>query len=384
MKLRKGKTKEAGMSPERLDHVRELTAGWVADGIIPSLVVLAARKGEIVLQEAFGVLGPETDSSPLTMDTLFPFASVAKVITSTAVMILVEDGLLGLNRPVSEYVPEFIGEGKDAVMVHQLLTHTSGLNEDLVREHIEGKNALEGLPSLSDGSEREVYSYRDLGYDAPLNLEPGKEMSYCNFGFVLLAEIIGRVSGMAMDEFAMERIFKPLGMKDTYIIPPASVEKRIVRRPLGTPFADAENGYRKVADGAGSAYGTARDLAIFGQMFLNGGDYGKARILSPLSVREMTRNQIPGIGARFLDEFFTEAGWGLGWIIQENKKAVRFGSLHSSSTFFHSGADGVYLWVDPIYEIVGVYLSVELENRPDGGHKWNADLFANAVTAAVN
>jgi CubicO group peptidase (beta-lactamase class C family) len=118
-------------------------------------------------------------------------------------------------------------------------------------------------------------------------------------------------------------------------------------------------------------------------MFLNDGIYDGRRILSPSSVREMTRNQIPGVVAQYGIEMFPEAGWGLGWAIQENKKNIRYGSLLSPSAFWHSGAGGVNLWVDPVYEIVGVYFSVELESRPDGGHKWNLDLFANAVTASI-
>ncbi len=383
MKLRKGKPEDAGMSPERLNLVRDLAESWVAEGITPSLVILAARRGEIVLDEAYGLMGPEPGSSRISSDTMFPLASVTKLITATAAMILVEDGLLSLNRPVAEYIPEFVGKNKDKVMIHHLLTHTSGLNEVVVREHIEKIRGGVRLPSLTDGNEREIFSYRDLGYDAPLTLELGKEMSYCDFGFVILGEIIGRVSGKALNEFAKEVIFQPLGMKNTHFIPSISAGKQIVRRLKGTPFDEGEEDRRKVPDGSVSVYSTAIDMAIFCQMFLNGGGYGNTRILNPLSAREMTRNQIPGVGSVFFDEVFPEAGWGLGWAIKENKKFIRFGSLPSSDTYWHSGAGGIFLWVDPVYEIVGVYFSVEPETGPDGDYKWKPDLFANAITAAV-
>ena len=128
MELRAGTAEEAGVLPERIDRVRDLCAGWVKSGHTPSLAVLVARRGVIVLHEAFGCLGPGQDSPPLRLDSIFPVSSVAKPITATAVMTLVEDGLLGLNRPVVDYVPELCGEGTEEILVHHLLTHTSGYN----------------------------------------------------------------------------------------------------------------------------------------------------------------------------------------------------------------------------------------------------------------
>src|SRR5215218_4342070 len=107
--LRPGDPAEVGMSPERMERVRRLGAGWVEQGHTPSLQVLVARRGAIVLDEAWGRLGPEENAPPLTTDSIFPLASLTKPITATAVMCLAEDGLLGLNRPVQEYVPEFSG-----------------------------------------------------------------------------------------------------------------------------------------------------------------------------------------------------------------------------------------------------------------------------------
>jgi CubicO group peptidase (beta-lactamase class C family) len=118
-------------------------------------------------------------------------------------------------------------------------------------------------------------------------------------------------------------------------------------------------------------------------MFLNGGAHGDARILSPVAVAEMTRNQIPGIGARFLLEFFPEASWGYGWSIDGAKRSHPGASLYSPRTYSHSGAGGVWMWVDPVYETVGIYLSVVLSRRPDGRMHRNSDLFQNAVMAAI-
>src|SRR5246127_1959600 len=111
MKLRPGSPEQVGMLPERVAHVRDLCARWIEEGHTPTLGVCVARRGVIVLHEAFGVLGPGPDSPPLRPDALFAVASVTKPITATLVMQLVEDGLLGLNRPAKDYLPEMSGDG---------------------------------------------------------------------------------------------------------------------------------------------------------------------------------------------------------------------------------------------------------------------------------
>ena len=388
MKFRKGKPEEVGMSAKRINHVSDLARGWVEDGTIPSLVVLAARRGTIVLHEAFGVQSPDSNSPKLKTDTLFPLASISKVITATAAIILVEDGLLSLNRPVQDYIPEFVGEKKEQVMVHHLLTHTSGLEAEKLGKQMEKKKQSVDIPSPTDDIHPAISELLFLGLDAPLMKNPGEEMLYCSFNFDILGEIIRRVNGNSLVDFVQERIFDPLGMKNSYYILPDSLEDNVVRRPSDAPFAEFFETMKEIPRASSGVFSSALDIATFGQMYLNGGVYNGYRLLSPASVSEMTRNQIPGIPYTYFWEFkngetFPEAGWGLGWNIEENKKIVRFGSLWSQSTFSHSGAGGVNMWVDPVNEIIGVYLSVELESREDGGHKWNLDLFVNAITAAV-
>ena len=128
--LHEGSAVEAGMLPERIEHIRALAKRWVEQGSTPSLVVLVARRGVIVLHEAFGRLRPEPNPPPLRVDSLFPISSMTKPITATAAMLLVEDGLLGLNRPIRDYLPEISGAGTEDVLVHHLLTHTSGYNDE--------------------------------------------------------------------------------------------------------------------------------------------------------------------------------------------------------------------------------------------------------------
>jgi len=386
MKLRTGSPEEVGMSSQRVRHVADLAESWVAQGVHSSLVVVAARRGVIVLQEAFGHLTPEGDSPPLEMDAIFPLASLSKPLTATAAMILVEEGLLSLNRPVAEYIPEFTGEGKDKVMVHHLLTHTSGLTSEDVDLHKQKKTAGE-IPPPAETQHPAVHEYLFPGYDAPLSIPPGTEQRYCDYAFELVGEIVRRVSGRSLEDFARERLFDPLGMKDTAYIVPGPASHRVVQRPADLFLAILNSREWQLTPlAATGAYSTAMDMAVFGQMYLNRGAYGDARILSPVTVAEMTRNQIPGISARNMDEYFPEAGTGYCWMIRENKKLVAYGeTLLSPQTFCHGGAGGLFLWVDPVYDIVGCYFSVDLGpiTVAESYRYWRADLYINALMASI-
>jgi len=386
MRLRTGKPEDVGVSVNRINKVLEKAQGWVDEGIHPSLVILAARRGVIFLHEALGSLGTEDPSCPIELNTIFPLASISKLFTATAAMILVEEGLLGLNRPVQDFIPEFEGEGKEQVMVHHLLTHSAGIDDEATWAIIDEKEeSAVAVPSCEETQHPTVHRYLYYGYDFPLSKKPGVEMSYCNYGYYLLGEVIRRVSGLSLDRFATERIFKPLGMKNTWFSVPEDARYRVVQRPSDAPFAELGSvEYQEVPSPAGGGYSTAMDVTIFGQMFLNGGFYDEVRILSPASVHAMTRNQIPGIGAHFRDEYFPEADWGLGWSIHQNGKSWAYGEiLQSQRSFCHGGAGGVFLWVDPVYEVVAVFFSVVLELLENERPKACTDLFINAVLSSI-
>jgi CubicO group peptidase (beta-lactamase class C family) len=389
--LRYGDAVEAGMSADRIRNMSRLGAEWVEQGEAASLTMLVARRGVVILHEAYGRLGPEPDALALPRDALYPLVSVTKPITATCAMCLVEDGVLGLNRPVQEYVPEFTGDSKDAVMVHHLLTHTSGITPESVAAHVatkveQGELVLDeaDYPGIS------MIGPWALGqpclYDIPLTIPPGSDMSYCNFNYTLLADIVGRVAGLPTATVAEERVLGPLGMVDTCFagIDPAR-KPRFIRRAADAPFV----GLNRIdllgllAVGAGSATATAWDMAIFAQMFLNRGMYGDVRVLSSASVAEMTRDQIPGIGAVYGAERFSQAGWGYGWGIQLDKKAVNNPGLVSPRMFEHSGSGGTAVLVDPDHELVVVYFSAETSRTPDGIHRWHLDHFVNAAIAAI-
>ncbi|MGI0149970.1 MAG: serine hydrolase domain-containing protein [Thermoplasmata archaeon] len=383
--LRPGAPEEVGMLPERIDRARDLCAGWVKSGHTPAIVTVVARKGVIVLHEAFGKLRPEDDSPPVQLDTIFPIMSITKPMVATLVMQLVEDGLLGLNRPVRDYLPEVTGEGTEEVLVHHVLTFTAGWNEwALISSFISERGDLAGRSS------REVKTaMRDLIHRAPLSRPPGKEMDYAFLCYELLREVAERVSGRSFPDLVQERIFSPLGMKDSYVVVPESVRSRVVKRPSGAPFNEQMGPFApidsRLSEEASNVFSTARDIAVFGQMFLNGGTYGGVRILSRPAVAAMTRNQTPGIPVTMGPQHVRkEASYGYGWFIRTHEKWKYWdGSLQSEGEFHHQGAGGVLLWVDPRDEIVGVYFSVDLAQTPNLEHLWNADLFQNVMSSAV-
>ena len=392
MELREGTPQEAGMLPERIDRVRDLAAGWVKEGYTSALRVLVARRGRVVLDEAFGRLRPEVDSPSLELDSLFPMASITKVLTATTAMMLVEDGLLGLNRPVIDYLPNFVGEGKDEVLVHHLLTHTSGMVDlDLIVDAM--KRAAEGeeLPPCPPNQHPAIHEWICWGLEGPLSRKAGEVMAYSTAGYLILSEIVRRVSGRSIEDLARERIFGPLGMTDSYLSLPESLRERVVRRPSNAPMAQPSPAWQGIETREfeetpwpdRGLYSTARDVAVLGQAFLNGGTYGDTRLLSPPTVAEMTRNQIPGLEF-VLGDRSGEASMGYGWFLEGPAKWRPFGSLQSRGALNHLGLGGAALWVDPTYEIVGVYLEPLLRASPDFEPFWNFDLFQNAVTSAVD
>lgn len=390
MKLLPGVAEEVGMSTVKLGQLTRHAEQWIAKGDLLGLVVLVARRGRVVLHRAFGRLGPATDD-PLPIDALFRLASLTKPITATAALILAEDGLLGLARPVVEYVPEFVGPDKDLVLVADLLTHTAGLRDEDVISHLRRKRAerrstadWDDLPPALVANAPWAACLWDT-YDVSLRTPPDVEMAYCSYGYDLLGEIIARASGQPLAGFAGERIFSPLGMNDTFYVYPASQAHRIAQPPPAGPrsaFLTAIDAIRHPF-GSGTAYATAADLAIFAQTFLNGGVYGETRILSPATVATMTRNQIPGIRAHWKGQDFREAGWGYGWSIEGAKRSRYYGALWSPQTYGHSGLGSTFLWIDPVYELVGICLSTVCHPGLHGQSDWRADLIANLVMGAI-
>lgn len=396
--LRPGDPEEVGMLRERVAHARDLCARWVNEGHTPTLSVCVARRGVIVLHAAFGVVGPGSDSPPLQTDNLFPICSLTKPITATLIIQLVEDGLLGLNRPAKDYLPEISGDGTDEILVHHLLTHTTGypfqIDPPWLKHEAKKLRAGFEAPPCPEGQDPAVHQWLSLFWDAPRVAPVGEVMVYSSHNYELLGEIARRLTGRGIAALARERIFDPLGMNDSYYAVPGSLSHRVVQRAPGIPFGPSASPpmidigsreWQQTPYAMGGVFSTPRDMAVFGQMFLNRGRYGNARVLSPAGVAAMTRDQIPGIGARFVLQVAGRASWGYGWQVTSPTKWKYYdGSLQPLGTFGHPGAGGVNYWIDRDHELVGAYFEVTTRLSPDYNLLWNFDLFQNAISAAVD
>jgi uncharacterized protein YbbC (DUF1343 family)/CubicO group peptidase (beta-lactamase class C family) len=347
---------------QRLAQMDSVIADEIAKKHLPGAVVLVGHKGRIAWRKAYGDRAVEPTREPMTIDTIFDLASLTKVVaTTTSIMILVERGKLRLSDPVSLHIPELKGEGRDRITIEYLLTHVSGYAPDFdLRERWTGYD--EAIKHL---------------IVEPLRNTPGSRFTYSDIGFIALGEVVARVSGMPLDRFAQKNIFGPLKMVNTGFRPAASLVSRIAptekRRAqmsyLGDTGANAgaegevwlrgqvhdPTSYRMngVAGHAG-LFSTADDLAIYCQMILNHGSFGGVRILSPLTVAEMTRPRLisNGGGTR-----------GLGWDMNTTYSTNR-GDLFPLGSFGHTGFTGTSIWIDPASEMFVVFLSNRV--HPDG------------------
>ncbi len=285
---------------EQMVLISRIIKKTIRSGKIPGAVVLIGKQDRVLYRRAFGYRAIKPKKLSMTIDTIFDLASLTKVVaTTTALMQLVEEGKLCLEDPVARYWPEFKANGKENITVRELLTHYSGLRPD-----------LDLKPEWS-------------GYDMAIRMiiaekpvfPPGTNFVYSDINFIILGELVHRISGQPLDVYCAERIFKPLAMKDTGFKPSPTLRKRIAP----TQYQNGKTGKLlqgevhdptayKMGGVAGHAglFSTAGDLSIFAQMLLSGGSYKGARILSPLIVEKMTTPQTPP----------NKTIRGLGWDIE--------------------------------------------------------------------
>jgi CubicO group peptidase (beta-lactamase class C family) len=303
-------------------------------------------------------------------------------------------------RPVRDYFPEISAEGTGEVLVHHLLCHLSGWRDiDIANEAVKRRKEVAELPPPEPGQHRDIADLLYLTRATPLACRPGEAMQYCDHNFELLGELVRRVSGLSIEQFAKERLFEPLGMDDSsYVLAPEH-RARKVRRGEGMPGTEFRSRLDAGVDsersegqpwGGRGMHTSARDYAVFAQMLLNNGTYRGLRILSRASVEAMRRDHIPA-GVPVRSDLMTPdgeqinltGGYGYGLFPFGETVTANFnGGLASPASFSHGGAGGIYWWADPERELIGIYLSVAAivaETAPD----WRADLFVDAMTAAV-
>ena len=389
--LREGSPEEAGMIPAQIELIRQRGERWAKQDNTLGLQLLVARRGVVCLHEAWGRTSSEPDAGPVSTDSYFLIASNSKLITATAVMMLVEQGLVGLTRPVSYYIPEFAAAGTEQILVQNLLTHTSGYDWDETPLQTAALlTAGIDLPPCPDNQHPTLHaSLHALCRTSPVR-KPGIRMAYANENYELLGEIVRRVSGMKFGDFLTERIFQPLGMDGVFLGLDPSIEADLVwdftiSYAQGAAIGEEFREMLRVPHPAGCVFGRAKEFAAFAQMLLNKGRYGDARILHPITVAQMTRNQIPGIPAEFLSRQHDEAGWGYGPnMIETERWPWTDGSLAPDGAFTHGGGGGTSFWVDASRDLLGVYFSFCNTRDPiTDEFMWDFDLFQNMVTAAV-
>ncbi len=323
------------MSPQRLEIIDRVVREGIRAGGFPGAAVVVGRRGAVVWQKGFGTQGWSSASPSVSTDgTIYDLASLTKVVaTTTAAMILYDEGRLPLDAKVANYLPGFEGRWKDEVTVRHLLTHRGGLpaGRDLWR-----------IAANSDEARRAVV-------ETPLAYRPGQGFVYSDLGADLLGMVVETVAAVSLDLFLQQRVFRPLGMYDTGFLPADSVHGRVapteVSPPRGYPLQGQvhdENAYALggVAGHAG-LFGTADNLAVFAQMMLNGGIYDGMRIVSDSTVRLFTQR---AAGSR-----------ALGWEMAEGRHGA--GEYLSATAYGHVGFTGTSLWIDPQRDMFVILLT---------------------------
>ncbi|MDB3976251.1 beta-lactamase family protein [Gammaproteobacteria bacterium] len=408
----------SGMSNERLQKIApSLNDLYLKNGKFPGFVSAVARKGKVVHYETIGFADLETGES-LKKDSLFRIYSMSKPITGVALMILLEEGKLRLNDPVSLYIPEFgktqvlvVNEDGTSTLIDQtkvmtirdLATHTSGIaydftaNKALAKIYRENelspyftintptKETLVSGMISSEKTYKDICSFAEaLASKAPLMHQPSERYTY-SMGMDVLGCIIERVSGVKFDEFLNTRIFKPLNMQDTFFSVPESKRDRFTTlyaevKDLKTFMPDMgdsipddltmlrvdgkqNSAYFKEAtlfDGGSGLVSSTEDYLKFAQMLLNGGKLGDQRILSRKSVELMSGNHLPDT---FSSDAYLETaggyrrGAGIGLTVGLLTDPAKAGQYGSKGMFFWGGAASTIFWIDPEEELVAVLMT---------------------------
>ena len=301
----------------------------VQDHLIPGAVLVLGHDGRVVYRKAYGEKSLIPKREPMSVDTIFDAASLTKVIaTTSSVMKLFEQGKIRLNDPVTAYLPEFQG-GHSEITIRNLMTHFSGLPPDVELE-----------PRWS-GYEIGIHKALTAKPVAP----PGVRFLYSDINFILLGEIVHRLSGKTLAEYAHENFFEPLGMAATQFQPPPALAPLIAAteiddltgQPLRGVVHDPTARYMGGIAGHAGMFTTGDDLAKFAQMMLDLGAAHGTQLLSPLTIRKFTSPQSPPNQPILR---------GLGWDIDSPYSSNR-GELFPIGSYGHTGFTGTSLWIDP-------------------------------------
>lgn len=378
--LAEASPESAGMSSVRLERISSMLESSIAEGDIPGAVALIARNGKIVYWKAFGK-ADNPSGRELKRDDIFRIASQTKAITSTAVMMLWEEGRFQLDDPVSKYIPEFrhpqvlkdfnktdttwtAEPAKSEITIRHLLSHTSGLGYGVIdgderfkmMYHKAGVTDLFTTEPISIGE-----SVKKLA-QLPLHHHPGEKYTYSE-GLDVLGYLVEVVSGEPFDVYLKKHIFEPLGMNDTYFYLPQEKAVRLVsvQKPENgkwvkypVTFYDPDypvKGAKQFFSGGAGLSSTAKDYAAFLQMYLNGGDLNGVRLLSRKTVETMLANQTGNLFSWGGGDMYFSLAFGV-----VTPAGVAKGGLGSVGTFDWGGYFNTQYFADPEENLIGILL----------------------------
>ena len=375
-KLEEAHPESVGMSTTRLDRIDQMCREAIAEDQVPGIVALVARKGKIVFHEAYGTA--DANGRRLTKDAIFRIASQSKAITSTAVMMLWEQGKFRLDDPISKYIPEFKNSqilnrftysdttyqtipAKHEITIRHLLTHTSGIGYGVI-DADERFQMIYHKAGITDLFTTEPITIKEsvLKLAAlPLHHEPGEKFTYSE-GLDVLGYFIEVVSGMPFDQFLRIHLFEPLGMNDTYFYLPDDKADRLVAvqtrngntwKQYPVTFYDTDypiKGAKTFFSGGAGLSSTAKDYATFLEMYLNGGTLNGVRILSRTTVQAIMSNQTS-------DLLGTERNYGLAFGLTTDQGQAKGGN-GSTGTFDWGGYFNTSYFADPKEDLIGIIM----------------------------
>jgi CubicO group peptidase (beta-lactamase class C family) len=377
------KPEDVGMSSERLQRIGQVIQRYMDAKDLAGAVSVVSRRGKVAYFEAQGSMDVE-HKTPMRKDAIFRMASMSKPVTGVAILMLLEEGKIRLNDPVSKFIPEFkdtkvaiekpqpagatsgAGRGQAAraaeiytvpasreITIRDLMTHTSGLESG-------GAGTRDGNRIAPRDTSSNLAAYIPKLGAVPLDFQPGTEWRYSALaGIETLGRIVEVVSGLTFDQFLKQRIFDPLGMKDTAFYQPEEKAPRIANiytvspGGLGKQETPGWLATRTLFSGGGGLWSTAEDYLQFAQMLVNGGELNGKRLLSPRTVDLMSSNHVGGL---FAASSPARAGMGFGLTVEVVVDQIAANRRTSNGSFGWDGAFGTHYWVDRKEQIAGLLL----------------------------
>jgi len=346
-----GLAEPVAVDGDKLAHVPKVMQALVDQQKISGAVTLVATRDKVIQLEVVG-LADLAGNRAMTKDTIFWIASMTKPITATALMILVDEGKVNVDDPVSKYIPSFSSiklNGKTPareITLRDLMTHTSGIGEAAASQSVEGST----LEAISDRIAA-----------APMKYEPGEKWNYGS-GLTVIGRVIEIVSKQSYSDFVQKRILDPVQMKDTTFHLSQEQLPRVAKcykpgkdskslEEVNNAYVPKDPAQKKTPNPSGGLFSTASDMARFYQMILAGGQIDGKRILSEKSVKQMTSLAHDD---KIVTGFTPGNGWGLGWILVRQPQGAT--AALTAGSHGHGGAHGTQGWIDPNREIIYVMM----------------------------